>query len=465
MSTRVARWLAWSLFALTVALGLGTLPLAIAVSRAASAPGSLLPLSATTQLQASPLNWLGTLVGLVACWVFSALGAVIVSRYPAHTLGWIFCAIGFLIVVEPCAGYYAIYALFVAPGTLPLGLLAGWFQNWIWVVSAALLCAFLPLLFPTGGLVSARWKSAWWLITGATIAGALGAAFHSGPLFNSLQGFDVPNPFGVAGLGGLFLVLGTVPFGLLLASMLVAAGSLVVRLRRARGEERQQIKWFAYFGVVLALLFVLQFVVRYILGISSPPFDAAFLLSWSIALIGLPLATGLAILRYRLFDIDVLINRTLVYGTLTASLAGLYFGVVVGLQTLMNSVNIAAASSPVVIVATTLLIAVLSNPLRHGIQITIDRRFYRRKYDAAKTLAAFSATLRSEVELAEVSAHLLIVVNETMQPAHVSLWLRPPGQQAEPSHELSRRVPPLLSSSGVFVKPAQPKIPKDRVWL
>jgi hypothetical protein len=411
-----------------VALGLGTVTLFVAVTSAASVPATPFPPQAVPQLQASALGWLGTLLGLVACWVFSALGAVIVSRYPAHTIGWIFCAIGFLIVVEACAGYYAIYTLFVAPGALPLGLLAGWFQNWIWVVSAALLCTFLPLLFPAGQLVSRRWKPAWWLITGATIAGALGAAFHPGPLFNSLQGFDVPNPVGVAGLDGLFLVLGAVPFGLLLASMLVAAGSLVVRLRRARGEESQQIKWFAYFGVVLALLFVLQFVVRYILGISSPPFDAAFLLSWSIALIGLPLATGLAILRYRLFDIDVLINQTLVYGTLSAILAGLYFGVVVGLQTLMGSVNIAAASSPVVIVATTLLIAALFNPLRHGIQAAIDLSFYRRKYDAAKTLVAFSATLRSEVELAEVSAHLLTVVNETMQPAHASLWLRPPGQ-------------------------------------
>jgi hypothetical protein len=430
MSRRIARWLAWSLFALTVALSLGILPLFVAVTSAGSALGTPLPPQAAAQLQASPLGWLGTLVGLVACWAFAGLGAVIVSRYPAHTIGWIFCAIGFLIVVEPCAGYYAIYTLFVSPGALPGGLLAGWFQNWIWVVSAALLCAFLPLLFPTGRLLSRRWKSAWWLITGATIAGALGAAFHSGPLFNSLEGFDVPNPFGVAGLGGLFLVLGIVPFGLLLASMLVAAGSLVVRLRRARGEERQQIKWFGYFGVVLALLFVLQFVVRYILGISSPPFDAGFSLSWSVALIGLPLATGLAILRYRLFDIDVLIRRTLVYGTLTASLAALYFGLVVGLQTLMGSVNIAAASSPVVIVATTLLIAALFNPLRHGIQAAIDLSFYRRKYDAAKTLQAFSATLRSEVELEQVQERLLAVVKETMQPAHVSLWVRVPQRGA-----------------------------------
>jgi hypothetical protein len=205
--------------------------------------------------------------------------------------------------------------------------------------------------------------------------------------------------------------------------------------------------------------------VQNVLGISSLALDLAWTLSFFVAIIGLPVATGLAILRYRLFDIDVIINRTLVYGTLSAVLAGLYFGVVVGLQTLMGSVNSAAASSPVVMVATTLLIAALFNPLRHGIQAAIDLSFYRRKYDAAKTLAAFAAMLRSEVELAEVSAHLLTVVNETMQPAHVWLWMPTPARQAEPSHELSRRVPPQLSSSGVFIKPAQPKIPKEGVSL
>ena len=152
-------------------------------------------------------------------------------------------------------------------------------------------------------------------------------------------------------------------------------------------------------------------------------------------LLFLPIAlcVGVALLRYRLFDIDILINRTLVYGTLSAILAALYFGVVVGLQALVGSVNSTAASSPVIVVATTLLIAALFNPLRHRIQAFIDQRFYRHKYDAAKTLAAFSATLRSEVELAQVREQLLAVVNETMQPAHAALWLHvPPPQRGTP---------------------------------
>jgi hypothetical protein len=431
MSARVARWLAWSMCALAVALSISFLPLFVAVTSAGSAPDTLVPPSAIIQLQASPLGWLGILVSLVACWAFSALGALIVARYPAHASGWLFCAYGLLSVVEPFAGYYAIYTLFVAPGALPGGLLAGWLQNWTWIVATALLTVFLPLLFPTGRLVSARWKPAWWLAIAATVAGALGAAFHPGPLFNWLEGFDVPNPLGVAGLGGLFQMLATVPIGLLLATMLVAAVSLVVRLRRARGDERQQIKWFVYFGVVLALLFILQFVVNYMLGISSPSFDLAWTLCWSLALIGLPIATGLAILRHRLFDIDVLIRRTLVYGTLTALLAGIYVGLVIGGQAVVQALTAQRGQQPVIIVATTLLVAGLFTPLRSRIQKVIDRRFYRAKYDAKKTLAAFNATVRQEVSLTELHAHLLAVVEQTMRPAQVSLWLAPPRSQEQ----------------------------------
>ncbi len=363
--------------------------------------------------------------------------------------------------------YYAVYALFVAPGALPGGLAAGWVQHWVWLVVDMFVVALVPLRFPTGRLVSARWWPAWWLAVGATAAETLLLAFAPIPLGNVLDGADVPNPLGIAGLAavGPAFIVQALLIVVLLASMLLAVASLVVRLGRARGIERQQIKWFAYSAILLGLLEVAQSVVQDVLGISSPALDLAWTLSFFVAIIGLPVATGLAILRYRLFDIDVLIRRTLVYGTLSAVLAALYFGVVVGLQTLVGALNSTAASSQVIIVASTLLIAALFNPLRHGIQATIDQRFYRRKVDAERTLATFAATLRSEVELAEVSAHLLTVVNETMQPAHASLWLRPPARKTEPLHELSRRVPPLLSSSGVFVKPAQPKIPKDGVWL
>jgi hypothetical protein len=428
MSTRVTRWFAWSLLVLAVALSIGVIPLDIAVMGAASSPGTALPAGVVIELKLPVLGRIETFADIMAALAFSSLGAVIVSRYPANTVGWIFCAYGFLSVVESLANYYAVYGLFFAPGTLPGGLLVGWLQNWVWVVSSALLSSVLPLLFPTGRLLSQRWRPAWWLAISATVALALGAAFHPGSLFNGLEGFDVANPFGVTSLGELPFLLSTVPFGLLLASMLLAAASLIVRLRHARGEERRQIKWFGYFGAVLAGLFALQGVVRYMLGISTPSFELPFILGWSVAGVCLPVATGLAILRYRLFDIDVLIRRTLVYGTLTVLLAGVYFGVVIGAQAVVQALTGQKGQQPVLLVATTLLTAALFNPLRRAVQATIDRHFYRRKYDAQQTLAAFSATLRQEVELTQVCERLLQVVQETMQPSQVWLWLRAPAR-------------------------------------
>ena len=420
MSTRKAKWLAWSLVTFAIALGLGTLPLLIAVARAASAPNTPLP----PQL-ASSLGLLGPLGYLVTACGFGALGAVIVSRDRAHAIGWLFCAIGVEGSVEFFTDAYAIYTLFVAPGTLPGGQVAGWIQNWVWVVGIMLFAAFVPLFFPTGRLLSARWRPAWWLALGVTTAGVLLVAFQPGPLANILAGAAVPNPFGVASLGAIIPVLISAEVVVAMASILLAVASLVVRLRQAQGVERQQIKWFAYFAMLFALLFVAQTVVQNVLGISSPLFDAAWGLGIGLTLLGLPIATAFSILRYRLFDIDVLIRRTLVYGTLTALLGTLYAGLIIGLQAVVSRLTGQTGESPLVIVVSTLAIAALVLPLRRRIQSVIDRRFYRRKYDAEKTLAAFSAALRQEVDLKQVQERLVAVVQETMQPAHISLWLRP----------------------------------------
>jgi hypothetical protein len=450
MRPRLAKWVAWSLCALAVALSLGTIPLVIAVVGAASAPDTLLPPGGLRAIQQqSLLDWVEWAFGIVAFLSFSGLGALIVSRYPSHLIGWIFCALGFLGALEPFAAFYAIFTLFVVPGALPGGLVAGWLQNWIWVISGALFGAFLPLLFPTGRLVSKRWRPAWWLAMSAMVSLALGAAFHAGPLFNNLDTFDVPNPFGVTmpGLGDLVFVLSTVPFALLLTSMLLAAVSVVVRLRRAQGAERRQIKWFAYFGALLALLFVVQGVVRYILDISSPTFEVALNLAWFIASIGFSMATGLALLKYHLYDIDLIIRLTLVYGTLTTVLAGGYVSLVLAGQAVVQALIGERGQQPAVIVASTLLVAALVTPLRRAIQAAVDRRFFRRKADAERTLAAFGDTLRQEVDLEQLSARLVAVVQETMQPEHASLWLRP-------SHHAKRPpVPPrrvTAQASGRF---------------
>jgi hypothetical protein len=435
MSVRGARWLAWSMCALAVALSISFIPLFLAVTRAASAPDTPFPPEGAVQMNLLASTWIAGVSIFVANVAFLTMGALIVSRYPTHTIGWLFCAYGLLNVVQLVAAFYAIYTLFVAPGALPGGLLAGWLQSWTWIVTTALLTAFLPLLFPTGRLMSARWKPAWWLAIGATTATALFVAFLLPVLTNGLEQFTVLNPFGLVPLSvavafsDLFQVLDSVLYVLLLTSILVAAASLVVRLRRAQGDELRQIKWFAYFAVANALLFVLQAGVRSFFSNSNPVSELALDYSGSLALIGLPIATGLAILRYRLFDIDVLIHRTLVYGTLTALLAGVYVGLVIGGQAVVQALTAQRGQQPVVIVATTLLVAGLFTPLRSRLQKLIDRRFYRRKYDAQRTLASFSATVRQEVSLTELRAHLLSVVEQTMQPSHVSLWLAPSRSQ------------------------------------
>jgi hypothetical protein len=196
--------------------------------------------------------------------------------------------------------------------------------------------------------------------------------------------------------------------------------SLVVRLRRSKGVERQQVKWFAYAVVVLAISAILEYVVFEPTGIRWLGWIGSVLVI--VGVVGLPIAVGIAALRYRLYDIDLIINRTLVYGSLTAMLVALYFGVIVLLQRVF--VVFTGELSTLVIVASTLLIAALFNPLRRRIQSFIDRSFYRRKYDAAKTLEGFSMKLRDETDLEALRGDLVGVIRETMQPAHVSLWLR-----------------------------------------
>ncbi|HEY7339973.1 MAG TPA: hypothetical protein VH591_03765 [Ktedonobacterales bacterium] len=429
MSPRIAKRLAWSLFALALVLSISAVLLVIAFDSAVTAPHTRLPPAIVQGMHLSALDWIldwiEGVMGVVPLLAFSALGALIVSRYPTHAIGWIFCALGPLGAVEPFAVYYAIFALFVAPNTLPGGVMAAWLQNWIWVVSIVLICAFLPLLFPTGRLVSKRWKPAWWLAISTTVALVLERALHPGRLGNYLGAYDIPNPLGVAPLDALRVVFFTLPLDLLHASMLVAAASLVVRLRHARGHERQQIKWFAYFGAAVGGLEVLGHISSIMPGVSTPFFmEWAYPLAWPIALTGLALGAGLAILRYRLYDIDVIIRRTLVYGTLTALLAGVYLTLVIGLGSFARTVFGLSEQQPLIVVGSTLAVFALVQPLRRGIQRFIDRRFYRSKYDAARTLAAFGATLRTETDLSALSERLIVAVQETMHPAHVSLWLR-----------------------------------------
>jgi hypothetical protein len=236
------------------------------------------------------------------------------------------------------------------------------------------------------------------------------------------------NPVGVEGAGPFLEGTTTVGTGLALLGLLLAVVSMIVRFRRSIGVERQQLKWIVYAGAVAAGGFALT------LFLSGPLANAVFALAF-LAFIGVPVAAGVAIMRYRLYEIDLLINRTLVYGALTATLALLYFGGVTATQAVFRALTGQQEQPQLAVVVSTLVIAAMFNPLRRRIQGFIDRRFYRRKYDAAKTLEAFSAKLRDETDLEALNAELVGVVRETMQPAHVSLWLRPP---AEPDKAMEK---------------------------
>ena len=295
-------------------------------------------------------------------------------------------------------------------------------QNWFWILFTGLI-VFLLLLFPNGRLPNSRWRPFTWLSAALTLIAVVLMAISSNAVLDTLgpsgkERISFPSPLGVEGLPNLYLPVQT----LVMALGLVAAGSVVVvRLRSARGIERQQIKWLLYASAIWFGALILKN------SVISPLAEV----SWSVWIgyllvgvggLGGPIAIGIAILRYRLYEIDALINRTLVYGSLTALLALLYFGSVTALQYLFSLLT--GRGNTLAIVASTLAIAALFNPLRRRIQSFIDRRFYRRKYDARTTLEAFGSRLRDETDLEKLCEDLAEVVDETMQPAHVSVILR-----------------------------------------
>ena len=400
MSNRAASWLAWSLVALSVALLLGGLVL----SRAASSTVPELPFGGETEDGSVVAN-------LITLLPFSVVGAIIASRHPRNTIGWLFCSVGVTIGLNSFAGYYAEFWLASGFGTSSLGETAAWFSSWLWSLLVYIPTSFFLLLFPDGRLPSPRWRPVAWCAALGAAGGVGGYALEAGPLVDFPQ---IANPYGVdspivgiVGLAGSIVAAGC---------MVASAVSLIVRLRRAGSVERQQIKWLAYGGAVV----VGTIGVGGLITLWSVPVSIVIM---SLALLGLPIFTGIAIVRYRLYDIDLLINRTLVYGVLTTTLVALYLGGVVVLQRIF--VALTGEQSTLAVVASTLVIAALFNPLRRRIQSFIDRRFYRRKYDARKTLEAFSIKLRDETDLEALNENLVGVVAETMQPAYASVWLRP----------------------------------------
>src|SRR5215203_2894249 len=370
-------------------------------------------------------KWRDQAILLVAIIGAPLLGGLIASHRPRNPYGWLWCGLGLGAALWMFARTYYTFAMTVGAGSLLARNLVLFVGVWVgWVVVATLIPCVL-LLFPDGKLPSRRWRFLLWPVVAA------GAVFLIAGLFASGLSPFAPtfNPFAVGGvIGDVITGIRDVGMRVFLIAVIPAALSLVFRFRRAGGTERQQIKWLAYAAVLFGSIISIG-----VLGYEDLFSRTLSTLHVAVGFAGLYIAVGVAILRHHLYAIDVVINRTLVYGSLTAVLAAVYLGGVLVLQYAFRALT--GEESQFVVVASTLIIAALFIPLRRRIQSFIDRRFYRRKYDAAKTLEAFSAKLRDEADLDALNAELVGVVRETMQPALASLWLRPDtprkGEQAD----------------------------------
>jgi hypothetical protein len=343
------------------------------------------------------------------------LGGLIASRRPANAYGWLWCAIGLGVGLDALARGYATYGLLGRPGGLPATTTVAWATNVTWVLGLGLVPLVL-LLFPDGRLPTHRWRALAWLMVALAVVLPLEGAVFPG----ELEVFPfLDNPVGVTAgaLGWLVHAFGQVAFfPLFVATLPAAAVALALRFRRARGPQRQQLKWFAYAGLILVAVPIADTISPF--GFSSNRL-IELLTTWPLYV-----AIGIAILRHRLYDIDRLLNRTLVYGLLTAILGLGYSGTVLVLGQLFGGVG--AHPPPWAVAGATLAMAALFGPARRRIQAAVDRRFNRRRYNAAQTIEGFSARLRQQIDLDTLSAQLLAVVDQTMEPTQVSLWLRPP---------------------------------------
>ena len=379
---------AWTLLAVYVALAAGAV--ALTVFQGASPDG----------------------LGALAFAGFAGVGALIALRRPGNAVGWILLGIAIAFAAGEAGLSY------VEDRSNPAYVAVGWVTTWTTNVWFALALILLPLLFPHGRPPSRRWRPVLWLGVAGLALAVVDAALAPGPL-ELREGPGIDNPLGLRGsLPEAAAFLSTLFQGV---AIVLAAASIVVRFRHARGAERQQLKWFAYVGLLTAVCLFVAVLLGSVLGAESGVFSTTAVVFWlsGLALLafGLPAATGIAILRHRLYDVDVVIRRTLVYGALTATLGATYLGLVL-------LVGLAVGESSFAIAASTLAVAALFRPARARIQGAVDHRFYRRRYDATQTLEAFGGRLRDELDLEALGADLRGVVAETVQPAHVSLWLR-----------------------------------------
>jgi hypothetical protein len=354
---------------------------------------------------------------------FAVVGALIASRHPRNAVGWILVGIGFSWALDSTLEGYAVYGLKTHPGSLPAAAYANAFDDWLWVVSIGLMGTLLLQLFPDGRTLGRRWRPLLWISAAAIAVTAASEMFSPGRMSDSA----VPaaaNPLGVPALGGV-LTLTQNALSIVILCIPCSAAVLLVRYRRSRGAERLQLKWLVSAAAAIVAFYLV------VVTLSGAPVGQVPL--WLLVLQDavvfsfclIPLAIGAAVLRYRLYDIDVIVRRTVVYAALVAVLAGLYVAAVSALG--FAGRELTGQSGAVTI--STLLVAVSFQPLRRRIQSAVDHRFYRGRYDAQVAVATFSGRLRSEIDLESLTGELLHLVDETLQPSQTTLWLRP----AEPA--------------------------------
>jgi hypothetical protein len=403
MKDRTVSRLAWAAFGLWVLFLVASFALDLTTKPVPGTPG--------------PAEWWFVFIPAS----FAIVAIMILARQPRNRIGWILMIIGLAWVV-PLESYGG----FAHSRGLPGGALFIALSGPTWVPPIGLMGTVLLLRFPSGKLLSSRWKTVEWLAVIAISATVAAILFDPG----DLAGVGYPglvNPLGIDALEPLLSAL--LVFLLLIPVTIVASAvSLILRFRRSTGKERLQLKWLTSAAATVAVIYLIGMLASLNSDWGGPTTPAWMLFLQNAAFASfalIPIAIGFAVLRYRLYDIDLVINRALVYGLLTALLVGVYVGIALGLGAVVRSLA-GQENNAIVIAASTLAVAALFGPGRRRIQGFIDRRFYRRKYDATRTLEAFSSRLRDQVDLEALSGELVGVVRETMQPESISLWLRPP---------------------------------------
>jgi hypothetical protein len=404
---------AWTTFALTSALLLVGLVLEW-FTRGVTASNSF---------GASGVNFLFTILFALLFWMFPLASTVIATRRPRNPIGWLLLAVGLGWSLLTVSAAYGDYALKLHPGALPAAESVAWIGQWVWAPPVAITGVFLLLVYPDGHFPSPRWRWVAYMCGLAVVACIVVSALSPGPMNDS--GFPHhQNPFGIQALKPLFNVI---QFAVLLIplSTIAAMISLVVRFRRAGRIERLQIKWLAAAGGLAGMLYAALLVLSAVLvphGDQDPEWLLDIQAIWFVSLALIPVSIGVAVLRYRLFEIDVIIRRTLIYAALVVALAVIYLGGVTLIGSLLRGLT--GSSGKLAVTVSTLAVATAFQPLRRTIQSAVDRRFYRSEYDAQAAVNGFSERLREEIDLEALCEELRAVVNGTLQPTHASVWLR-----------------------------------------